>query len=116
MDWDKYKMPEGSYPDRPHKPVRPATGKETSVSVKEYALAYEKYEDAMLVFGKKMEEYRQAEAVLAEVFWKDAFKELGVPENHLKASRLRSKAWEHGHSSGLSEVFFWLDELWDLVK
>jgi hypothetical protein len=116
MDYEKYKMPEGSYPDRPSKPMHPARGKETSASVKEYALAYEKYEDAMLVFRKKMDEYRQADAALTEKFWKDAFEELGIPENHPKASLLRDKAWSHGHANGLHEVFFWLDDLWELAK
>jgi hypothetical protein len=116
MDYEKYKMPEGSYPDRPHKPIHPARGKETSASIKEYALAFEKYEKAMPEFRKKQEEYRQADAALTEQFWKDAFEELGIPQDHPKAEKLRSKAWEHGHANGLHEVFFWLDDLWDLVK
>lgn len=116
MDYEKYKMPEGSYPDRPHKPIHPKRGEETSASCHAYALAFEAYEKAMPEFRKKMEEYHKADAALTEQFWKDAFEELGIPENHPKAALLRSKAWEHGHASGYSEVFFWLDDLWELAK
>lgn len=116
MDYEKYKMPEGSYPDRPHKPIRPSRDKETSASIKEYALAYEKYEEAMPVFRMKVEEYRKADNALTEQFWKDAFEDLGIPEEHPKASLLKNKAWEHGHANGLHEVFFWLDEFWEVVK
>lgn len=115
MNFDKYRMPEGSYPEKPKKPIHPARGQETAASIKEYAAAFEGYEKEMSVFKEKMMEYHKAEAALTEQFWKDAFEEIGIPEKHLKAGKLRAKAWEHGHSSGYSDVFCWLEELWELV-
>ena len=35
---------------------------------------------------------------------------------HPKAALLWSKAWEHGHSAGLSEVESWYDDLVELIK
>jgi hypothetical protein len=34
---------------------------------------------------------------------------------HPKADLLFAKAWSHGHASGLSDVYYWYDELYELV-
>lgn len=59
--------------------------------------------------------YNETEQYLESLFWRDAFEELGIPLNHPKADKLKSLAWDHGHSSGYSEVFYWLTELSDLI-
>lgn len=59
--------------------------------------------------------YRTAEAALEREFWLDARAELGydkflTPEG---VAALEAKAWDDGHSSGFSEVFFCLGDLTD---
>ncbi len=115
MNWDKYNVPKESFPDYPATPVHP-NNKAGSLVYKEYALALERYEDALKIFEKKRNEYNLVEATLIEQFWQDAFKELNIPREHPKANLLRSKAWDHGHASGLEEVYCWLGEFWELVK
>jgi len=116
-------MPEGSYPDKPLKPKPPGIGVQPSNPVEKTAAEYRAYADRleawekeMEVFKAQMDEYHRKDAVLTEEFWKDAFEELGIPKDHPKAGKLRSKAWERGHSSGFSDVFNGLSDYWELVK
>lgn len=60
--------------------------------------------------------YWYNERVLQDLFWKDAFEELGIPADHPKADKLKSFAWDKGHSGGYSAVFYYLNSAWDLVK
>lgn len=52
---------------------------------------------------------------LQEEFKADAFEELGITNNP-KAELLFSKAWELGHSYGLSEVWIYLQDLVELIQ
>jgi hypothetical protein len=52
---------------------------------------------------------------LEQQFFDDAAKILGY-EIHPKRPKLEAIAWEHGHSSGLSNVYSWLEELSELIK
>ena len=36
--------------------------------------------------------------------------------NNAQANIVFNMAWEAGHSNGLSEVYWWADELCDLIK
>lgn len=58
--------------------------------------------------------FKERNLALTEQFKQDAFKELGI-ENHPKRELLYKKAWELGHSGGLSEVWYYLSELADLI-
>lgn len=113
MDYEKYKMPEGSYPDRPSKPKVQGSNAQ---AYREYADELEKFETAMVVFREKQAEYQKADALLGQQFWKDAFEELGIPKDHPKAEKLKSKAYDRGHSSGYSEIFNALMDLWELFE
>jgi hypothetical protein len=48
-------------------------------------------------------------------FRDDALSELGL-KNHPKADVLFSKAWDLGHSSGFHEVWYYLQDLSELLK
>ena len=47
-------------------------------------------------------------------FKADAFEELGITDNP-KRDLLYSKAWEHGHSAGYCDVWYYLQDLVDLI-
>ena len=64
--------------------------------------------------NKARAEYNKAESAMIDQFKRDALDDLGLL-NHPKADLLFSKAWEHGHSSGLHEVYSWMDDLSDLI-
>jgi len=59
--------------------------------------------------------YNADEARLHQQFKMDLFKEHGV-EKHPKAELCYSKAWEHGHASGLSEVMCFFEDLVELIQ
>ena len=70
--------------------------------------------------------YRKEENRILNQFKNDCFVELKLLEfsadkstvlfKHSKAELLYSKAWEHGHSAGLSEVWTVMQDLVDLIK
>lgn len=64
---------------------------------------------------KAMDEYRAEERRLEDLFWADAFAELGISPNHPKAARFRQLCWDAGHSNGFSEVWIVAQEWGDLL-
>lgn len=50
------------------------------------------------------------------LFWSDAFEELGIPFDHPKADKMKAYAWSEGHSSGYNEVFNALSGIWEVVE
>lgn len=87
------------------------TYKETSYEYKDwkdYKAGLEKYRIAK-------EAYREDQNLKEEQFRQDALEECGLL-NHPKALKAYSFAWEHGHSAGLYEIFYWLTEIADLVS
>ena len=75
---------------------------------KDYKAALEKYRIAK-------EAYQEDQNLKEEQFRQDALEECGLL-NHPKALKAYSFAWEHGHSAGLYEIFYWLTEIADLVS
>lgn len=67
-------------------------------------------------YKKARQEYTKEEERLIDEFWKDVFEEIGIPLDHPKAAKLRSKAWQEGHSNGLSEVYYHLEDLWEFLS
>lgn len=61
-------------------------------------------------FKRKMNAYRARECELIDQFKDDLEKEFGMTENPLK-DQIYSYAWEHGHSSGFTEVYSHYDDL-----
>lgn len=62
--------------------------------------------------------YQQERQHLIAEFWRDACDELGYDEflTPEGVAILQSKAWEDGHSSGFSEVFWHLQDLTDFCR
>ena len=81
-----------------------------------------KYADDLEIYNKQLAEYRKEQNryndranELRELFFNDAFEELGINKENPKIGILKTMAWEHGHSSGYYEVFYWLEELSQLL-
>lgn len=77
--------------------------------VKERSLDVEAYKQAM-------SEYQRGEAEAQELFWKDLFEELGIPEDHPKAKTFKDIAWAYGHSSGLHDVYSYACDIAELIQ
>jgi TPR repeat protein len=65
------------------------------------------YKAALTAYGRET-------ARLEALFRKDMFEELGITDNP-RADKLYSMAWEHGHSSGYSEVYNYACDLAELI-
>jgi len=124
MDFEKYKVPETPQPPVPKRIVAPQLSRWPDKA----ELA--KHADDMLQYGAHLEAFTTAKAMwdaywdarkkeqdrLEGIFWQDARKELGYEAGDPRAAKIEGFAWEHGHAAGLSEVWYWLQEAWDLVK
>jgi hypothetical protein len=108
MDFDKYKNPL-VYPNEPKKPYLSPDA--VSAEVRRHADALDQYDKARAAFESSHRAYNEKAAELEEQFWKDAFEDLGISHDHPKAKELRRIAWDHGHSAGLREVYWWIEEL-----
>lgn len=87
------------------------TYKETSSACKDWKT----YKAEVIKYHTERDAYQEDQNLKEEQFRQDALEECGLL-NHPKASKIYSFAWEHGHSSGLYEVFYWLTEIADLVS
>lgn len=108
---DVYKV-KIDYPARPSKPVLPKNA--TSAQAREYADLLAAYETAGDSFNASREAYRAEENRLYAKFREDVEAEYNMA-GHPKAQKLWDKAWERGHSEGLSQVLWWYDDLHELV-
>ena len=112
-----------NYPERPKKPVIPKDFKPTdsegmaskAQAWGKYGKELEAYDVSMLVYKQKLDAYHNGESSMIAKFKTDALEELGLG-NHPKADVLFGKAWEHGHASGLSEVWNWMQDLAELLQ
>lgn len=100
------------YPVRPSKPVLQKNA--TSAQAREYADLLAAYESAGDNFNASREAYRAEENRLYAKFREDVESEYGMRE-HPKREKLWAKAWDRGHSEGLSQVLWWYDDLYELV-
>lgn len=64
---------------------------------------------------EKIREYNRKVNEITEKFKLALFKEHGV-ESNPKAEKVWSLAWEHGHSSGYSEIEIYFEEFVELIK
>ena len=87
------------------------TYKETSSACKDWKT----YKAEVIKYHTERDAYQEDQNLKEEQFRQDALEECGLL-NHPKASKFYSFAWEHGHSSGMYEVFYWLTEVADLVR
>lgn len=74
---------------------------EKSLDVEAYKKAHANYWDE---HNRLMDDFRE-----------DIFKEFDV-ENNPKREKCFSLAWEHGHSSGFSDVYYYFADLVELIK
>lgn len=65
--------------------------------------------------ARAMREYDEEEKRLEDLFWADAFAELGISPNHPKAARFRQLCWDAGHSNGFREIWSVAQEWGDLL-
>ena len=110
MDFKKYEN-KMAYPEKPAKPILDRKG--DSKYFNNYAKELERYEEEMIEFRKKDIEYRGETGRLMDLFRKDALEDVGLSD-HPKAEKIYNFAWDHGHSSGYSEIYYWLCDLSDL--
>jgi len=66
-------------------------------------------------YDKQVENYRKEDGRLFNLFMSDCAEFFGM-KDHPKRPIVESKAWEHGHSSGYSEVVHWYDEFAEVAK
>lgn len=76
--------------------------------VKEYVFDEEGYKKVRTVYYKNQSD-------MNTLFVKDLFEEFGVTNNP-KANKCYAIVYEHGHSSGNEEIYYWFMELVDLIK
>ena len=118
MDFKKYEN-NVSYPQQPKKPTAPVLTLDTSKNMEQFAayqVLVERYTKGHEAYVKARNEYHVNENALQEMFWDDAFENLGIDRKHSKSTLLRQMAWKHGHASGYSEVWYWLTELVELIR
>lgn len=115
MNFDKYKV-DFEFPDYPRKPYNPSLKKgATADQIRQYADELEIYNKRIALYREAQYRYAAKSNELNELFFNDAFFELGIDENHPKIDRLKSMAMEHGSAGGHSEIFYWLEELSQLL-
>ena len=118
MDFKKYenKVP---YPQQPKPIAAPVLTLDTSKNTEifdEYQILVERYTKDHAAYVTARTEYHNNENALREMFWDDAFENLGIDRKHSKSTLLRQMAWGHGHASGYSEVWYWLTEFVELIR
>jgi len=111
MDFDKYKN-KMEYPTHPKKLI---LGKNASpAEVRAYADELEKYEIEEKKYEKLRSAYNKHGSELNQKFREDALEDVGLT-GHPKADKAFAFAYEHGHSSGISEVYGWLVDVAELI-
>lgn len=110
LNFDDYKV-KAPYPNRPSKPT--ISHSATAADARRYADDMDKWEADKAAYDDVLKAWRAEDARMTAKFREDALKAVGL-WGHPKADKIYAFAWEHGHSSGLSEVANWLDDLADL--
>lgn len=69
-------------------------------------------------FRQEVKPYREAQSRLDAEFWRDCREDLGYDKflNADGVAAVEGFAWEHGHSSGYSEVRAFLEQAADLAE
>lgn len=111
MDFEKYK----NKMEFPIKPKKPILSKDAiSADVRKYADLLDEYEKAMAVYNEERVKYNEESSRLHKKFKEDALEEVGLT-GHPKAEKTFYLAYDDGHSSGDSEVFYYLTKYADLI-
>lgn len=100
------------YPKMPSRPL--LSRKPTVKEAEEFVEKLRVYTQQEIEYKAKKEKYVKEEGRLHNLFKADCLKEVGL-ENHPKKDKIFSYAWQKGHSSGYSEVFYYLSEVSEIV-
>lgn len=112
MNFDKYKV-DFELHDYPRKPF---LKKGASVDqVRQYADELEIYNKRIAIYREAQHRYSVESRKLNELFFNDAFDELGIDKNHPKIDMLKSIAIDNGSAGGHQKIFYWLKELSQLL-
>ena len=111
MNFDEYKNTD-EYPRKPHAPT--ITSNATPDEYRKHAVALEQHATDLQVYRNELEKWNVKQAELETQFSIDALADVGLTD-HPKADKCFSFAWEHGHSSGYHEVYYWLEEIAELM-
>jgi len=111
MDYDKYKntKPYPAMPPKPRLPKHP-----TAAEARDYADGLEAYETAMVAYRAARDDYHAEQARMDEQFKQDALADVGLT-GHPRADKAYAFAWDHGHASGYSEVYYYLSDVADVL-
>lgn len=108
------------YPARPREPGLPKPphlmSHQDLDDFKSVVVAYEK---SKMAYAEARAEYNRGEGEAIERFWADVAENEGIDKDDPFFLRMRSIAWEQGHSSGLNDVLCAFDELlplWELYR
>lgn len=99
------------FPKTPKKPIANITN---SFNAKQYAIELEEYEKKCAEYDVRFSEYKKVKIEIENIIVEFIKKMSGlndIPEQY--RDKVYSKAYEYGHSSGLSEVY---NTLLDLVE
>lgn len=73
------------------------------------------YNKCLDIYSEAKRKYNEEEVRLYDLFKHDALDDVGLLD-HPKADKIFYFAWDHGHSSGYSEVYYWLLEVSELFE
>lgn len=68
------------------------------------------YKKELAKYNELKKSYDGENRRVLEMFKNDALEEVGL-WNHKNKDKIYDFAWEHGHSSGLYDVYYWLQEI-----
>lgn len=98
------------YPVRPSKPLRIGFPNN-----KTWGEALDQWEIDSQAFTEKRKQYGVLTDEVISEFKQELAKYYGV-ENHPKLDSVWEFAWEHGHSSGFSDIAIYFDQFVQLIK
>ena len=110
-DFDYYCGRDLKYPPRPVKPMLckdhdPDTVKQYADDLEKYNVDYEEYKTARTEYGLQLNQRK-------EEFRNHLRGDYGLSQTQFDI--LWNHAWDHGHSSGLHEVYYWFNEFYEMA-
>jgi hypothetical protein len=117
MDINKYyeRLKAIKYPDKPKRPTPLSPSDTTPNCFRLFADELEVYTVAKANWLLEHKKCARKEMDIYDEFKLEVFKQLGIEDNP-KKELFYSKAWELGHSSGLSDVWNYATDLVELIK
>lgn len=111
-DFDYYSGADLKYPS---KPTKPTLGRNpTAVDARAFADALEEYKRDLESYKEDKSYYNDRVGARMKEYREKIMKDYGMCRQEFDV--IWNKAWEYGHASGLSEVHYHFDSLFDFVK